>query len=220
MIEAVVYDMDGLLIDSEPFWREAEKEVFGALGVPLTDAMCEEVMGFRIDEVVHYWHERYPWQGRSFKEVENDVVERLIALVIERGTPMPGVQHSINFFRSKGIRLALASSSPMRIINAVLQKFEIASYFEVVYSAEFEAYGKPHPGTFITAAQQLGVLPSHCLVFEDSLNGVIAGKAAKMITIAIPESTSSQLHKFAVADAQLNSLLDVDETFWSQWNKA
>jgi HAD superfamily hydrolase (TIGR01509 family) len=211
MIEAVIFDMDGLLIDSEPLWRAAEKEVFSHVGITLTDDMCEQTVGLRINEVVQFWHSQYPWNNRTLDEVEHDVVQQLTQLIKDIGAPLPGVNYILGYFQQKGLRIALASSSNLNIIEMVLEKLEIGSYFEVVHSAQFEDYGKPHPAVFLTAAKQLKVEPTQCLVFEDSFNGIISAKAARMKTVAIPETIHRGKPKFNIADVLLNSLEEFND---------
>lgn len=206
--------MDGVLIDSEPFWRESEIAVFGRVGLRLTDAMCRETMGLRIDEAVDYWHRRHRWEVPATGEVADEIVGGLIELIQLRGELMPGARHALNFFRSRGVKLGLASSSAYRIINAVVERLGLAGEFDCVYSAEKEAYGKPHPGVYLTTAGKLGVEPTECLAVEDSLNGVLAAKAARMKCIAIPERTEQLDPRFAIADCVLDSLSDISEGLW------
>ena len=181
-----MFDLDGLLIDSEPLWREAEMEVFGSIGVHLTDEMCASTMGLRIDEVVDHWYRLSPWTGPERREVERRVVERLISLVREKGAALAGIDAALTCFRSLGLRLALASSSTHRIIEAALDRLELADEFEVVLSAEDEPAGKPDPAIYLSAASALRVRPESCIAIEDSPNGVRAAKAAGMTCIAIP----------------------------------
>lgn len=207
-LEAAVFDMDGVLVDSEPLWQEAEIEVFGTVGVELSRAMCEETMGLRIDEAVAHWHRRTPWDGPSQPEIADRVVAGVAARIAERGEPLPGVREALDACRRRGLRLALASSSPMPLIGAVLERFDLAGTFEVVVSADGEPYGKPHPGIYLTAADRLAVAPTACVAIEDSLNGVIAAKAARMRAVAIPLDPADP--RFGVADAVLTSLADLD----------
>lgn len=220
MIKAVIFDMDGVLIDSEPFWRESEIAVFGRVGLRLTDAMCRETMGLRIDEAVSYWHGRHRWEGPAPGEVADQIVVGLIKLIQLKGELMPGARHALDFFRSRGVRLALASSSAYRIINAVTEKLGLAGEFDSIYSAEEERYGKPHPGVYLTAADRLCVEPTECLAIEDSLNGVLAAKAARMKCVAIPEGTQRRDPRFAIADYVLDSLADLGEGIWNRLSEA
>jgi mannitol-1-/sugar-/sorbitol-6-/2-deoxyglucose-6-phosphatase len=219
MIEAVIFDMDGLLIDSEPLWQEAEINVFGKIGVHLTREECMQTMGYKISEVVPYWYKRKPWENKSFEELEAEIFEEAIRLIIEKGEPMKGVNYILDFFRDRKIRIGLASTSPIRIIKTVLSKLNISHYFEVLHSAEFEEYGKPHPAVFINAAKKLGLEAHSCLVFEDSFNGLIAAKSARMNTIAIPDKHYHHLTKFDIADYKLNNLTEFTDEHLEALNK-
>lgn len=198
--------MDGLLIDSEPHWRAAEIEIFGALGLILTEEQCMQTMGLRLDEVVRHWHERHPWQQRSLKEVESEILQAVEDRVNLYGTAMEGVAEILELFRRQNFRIALASSSSLRLITFVLRKLGIREAFEVVHSAEFEEYGKPHPAIFLSTARQLGLPPTQCLVFEDSFNGLIAAKAARMKAVAVPEGDAFAQTRYDFADLKLRSL--------------
>src|SRR5918995_6766764 len=130
-VDAIIFDMDGLLIDSEPLWRIAEVETLSAVGVPITEEDAVETTGLRTDEVVELWYARYPWPDPPKKAIEARIITRLIALARERGTLMPGVQETLEAVFGAGYPLAIASSSASEIIAAVLGTLGIASYFQV-----------------------------------------------------------------------------------------
>ena len=207
-IDAIIFDMDGLLIDSEPLWRIAEIEVLSAVGVPITEEDAIATTGLRTDEVVELWYARYPWPDPPKKEIEARIITRLIALARERGHSMPGAHETLETVFAAGYPLAIASSSTSEIIAAVLQTLGIERYFQVTQSAEHEPYGKPHPGVYIEAARRLGVEPWRCLAFEDSPNGVIAAKAARMRCIAVPDPALKDDRRLQAADLILPSLQD------------
>lgn len=201
MIKGVIFDMDGLLIDSEPFWRIAEIEAFAKLSCLLTDDMLQETMGMRNDEVVRYWVDHFEIEGVDYAALEMDILAKVQELVETKGQALPYVLECLEFFKNKQIPIALASSSPLGIIQSVVDTLGIEKYFKVMCSAEFEEYGKPHPAVFLAAANYLRVDPGRCLVFEDSLNGVIAAKAAKMHCVAIPDLRRDLDERFVLADA-------------------
>jgi len=210
MIKAVIFDMDGLLIDSEPLWRKAEIEIFGQVGIQLTENDCKETMGYRLNEVVDLWYDRQPWNGLSKKEVEEAILERVSQLILSEGTLMSGVKKTIDVCTELHLKIAIASSSPMKLIRSVVSLLGMNKSFDVLHSAEFELFGKPHPAVFISTAQKLEVLPSECLVLEDSLHGVISALSAKMSVVAIPDNIQYHNPKFQVADRVLKSLAELN----------
>lgn len=218
MIEAVIFDLDGLLIDSEPLWQEAEILVFKQVNLVLTPELCRQTQGLRIDEVVDYWYQQYPWTNLTKLAVEELIVAQVIELIHLKGEPFPGVEQAISFVQSQDVKIALASSSASIIIQAALQKLNLTEVFEEVYSAESEVLGKPHPGVYLTTARKLAVSPQSCLALEDSLNGVLAAKAAQMKCIAFPEALHQDNPKFAIADQILQSLTELNHGIWSQLN--
>ena len=217
-IAAVIFDMDGLLINSEPLWQEAEILIFEKVGINLTSELCQRTQGLRIDEVVEYWYQRYPWDNLTKLKVEELIVGKVIELIDFKGDALPGVEQAIAFVRSKNVKIALASSSSSIIIQAALKKLGLTKIFSEVYSAESEELGKPHPGVYLTTAKKLELAPQSCLALEDSLNGVLAAKAAKMQCIAIPEAMQQNNSKFAIADCILKSLEELDDSVWNSFN--
>jgi len=208
MLRAAIFDLDGLLIDSEPLWQRAEHELFATVGLQLSASEVAETTGLRIDEVVALRHRQQPWETPSVAELSEQIVTRVIALVLAEGVAKPGGARAITLCARAGLHLAVASSSPLRLIDASLARLGLRDQFAEVVSAEREPYGKPHPAVFLSAAARLGVAPTECLVFEDSLNGVIAAKAARMICVAVPERVDP---RFAIADAILPSLQAFDD---------
>jgi len=206
MIKCIIFDMDGLLVNSEPLWREAEKTVFKNIGTLLTDEMCRSVMGLRVDEVMQHWCKQFDIKNLTPKELENQVVEKVIQLIEAKAEAMCGVNQILNFFTQKKLKIALASSSVMKVIQAVVDSLKIAPFFNKIHSAEYEKFGKPHPDIFIHTAQYLNVMPSECLVFEDSLNGILAAKAARMKVVAVPENFETHDKRFIIADLIIKSL--------------
>jgi HAD superfamily hydrolase (TIGR01509 family) len=204
--EAVIFDMDGVLIDSEPTWKIAMEQVFASVGCHLTVSDFEKTTGLRIDQVVDYWYQYFPWENASPAAVVERIIQRMVELLSASGKPLPGVRESLAYFKSRGLKIGLATSSYEVLVETVLKTLDIRDYFLVTHSAEKEKYGKPHPAVYLTAAAMLGVDPLRCLVIEDSLNGVIAGKAARMQVICIPEKTHTPNPKLVVADYHFEDL--------------
>jgi mannitol-1-/sugar-/sorbitol-6-/2-deoxyglucose-6-phosphatase len=213
LIKAVIFDMDGVLIDSEPFWKIAEISSFNSVGVPLTGEMCETTVGMRIQEVTRYWFSKYTWdlKEKSFNELEDEIINGVISLIKSEGIPSEGVSEILDYITSKRLPMAIASSSSLKIINAVVDKFEIRKFFEVIHSAEIEKFGKPHPAIYLNTAKSLGIEPVFCLAIEDSFNGLQSAKDARMKTVVIPNPNFYDDPKFDIADLKLKSLLEFNE---------
>jgi HAD superfamily hydrolase (TIGR01509 family) len=213
-IEAVVFDMDGVLVDSEPIWRAVERDVFGGLvGVEVTDEDLFETMGVRVGDVVARWHRRFPWDEPSREDVARSIVDRVAEAIEREGAFHEEAIQAIDYVDALGLRLALASSSPMRLIRAVLSIGGLDDRFEVVLSAEDEERGKPDPAVYLSAARELGVPPERCLAVEDSINGVRSAKDAGMVCVAVP--VSGVTDGFEGADLVLGSIEEFDDRVWA-----
>lgn len=202
-----IFDMDGLLIDSEPFWRSAEIKIFSKLGIPFTEEMCRETVGIRIDEVVVYWNEKLS-MNMPVAETSEAIQLELIDMVLESGKPLNGVLETLDLLKQQNRICALASSSSMRIIEAVVNKLEIKDYFKILHSAEFEKQGKPHPDVFLTTATKLNVKPEDCIVYEDSKNGMLAGLRAGMKVVIIPELPDPHQEWHSQANLKWSSMIE------------
>lgn len=207
--DLVIYDMDGLLIDSEPFWRQAEIKVFGTVGLKLSEQDCIETTGYRFDEVVEHWWQRQQWTGKTKEQIHDEVIDEMENAITHHAKPMEGVNASLDFFKKQDVKLALASSSAMRLIKATVKKLKIEQYFDLLVSAEHERFGKPHPAVFLRTAETLNVRPERCLVLEDSFFGLLAAKSAKMKCIVIPDPVNYNQERFVIADWKAKSLDEV-----------
>ncbi len=212
MYKAVIFDMDGVLINSEPLWKIAEKHVFSSLGVKVSDDLVHITSALTAQEVCEFWYSRYPWEGKTFKEVEDDVVNMVIKLIGENDTRLPGVTEILRLFKEKDFKIGLASNSSHNLIEVILEKLEIRSYFDVISSADDVEKGKPNPAVYLYAAEKLGVNPSGCLVFEDSIVGITAAKNAGMKVIAVPAKEDFDKPEFETADYKIRSLKEFDLT--------
>ena len=213
MIEAVIFDMDGLLIDSEPFWQKTEKELFGELGVNVTPELHKKTFGYRIEEQIEFWYKIQPWENKNFDELKEKYQDIIMDFFQNKAKLINGAKYILDFFEKKKQKKALASSSDMVLIEAFLERFHLKEYFDVVHSAEYEGYGKPHPGVFISTEKKLKVRPVDCLVFEDSTAVVLAAKAVKMKTIAVPPYNHINKNDpiYEISDLKINSLTEFNE---------
>jgi len=208
---AAIFDMDGLLIDSEPFWAEAEKRVFSSVGVELSDALCQRTAAMTTREVTEFWYARFPWKHRSLEDVENDVIDCVEALIRERGQPMPGARQIVAQLHRNRWRVGLATNSPHRLIAAVLDRLDITGYFHGITSSEHVERGKPDPAVYLSTLEKLGVEAQDCVAFEDSTSGVMAAMAAGIRTIAVPPAQDFDNPAYSRADGKWRSLLEFSE---------
>ncbi|ELY6344320.1 hexitol phosphatase HxpB [Cronobacter muytjensii] len=210
-ILAAIFDMDGLLIDSEPLWDQAELEVMATLGVDTSRRHeLPDTLGLRIDLVVELWFAQQPWNGSSVAEVTQRIITRAITLVEEKRPLLPGVADAIALCKAQGLKVGLASASPLHMLERVLTLFDLREQFDVLASAEHLPYSKPHPQVYLDAAAKLGVDPLCCVTLEDSVNGMIATKAARMRSIVVPAEENRADARWALANVRLNSLTELE----------
>lgn len=208
MINTVLFDMDGLLLDTEPLWGESMLRVAKKHNIPITGERFKETTGLRIYEVTDYWAVKYPWEGHTATMVADEILDDIIALSKERGRVMPGIINALDLLKAHNYKIGLASSSPMRMIQALVNHFSIAHYFDCITSADAVELGKPHPAVFLHCAKELKSTALECAVLEDSVNGMLAGKAARMKVIVVPDAAHYNDMRFALADVKLRSMED------------
>ncbi len=213
-VTSAIFDMDGLLIDTEPVWRTAEVAVLAHYGVELTRSDVITSTGHEIGGVVAGWLRRRPSAGQPGEPLPAAVTDQITDLMIEHvsaeGEPMPGVREVIALFERWGLGLAIASSSPRRLIDAVCDRLGL-DRIAVRCSATEVARGKPEPDVYLAAASRLGDEPACCLALEDSVTGVAAAKAAGMRCIAVPDPHLAGDAGYGAADLVLDSLARLDE---------
>ncbi|UZR99467.1 hexitol phosphatase HxpB [Chondrinema litorale] len=203
MIRAVIFDMDGIIIDSEPLWKKAEKLVFTSMGVNVTEEQAAVTASLTTREVTEYWFNNSPWQNTPLHEVENAVIDKVGELIATQGKPIDGIANTLEFFKQRKFKIGLATNSPYQLIPLVLEKVGITHYFDAITSSDEAPKGKPDPAVYLTTAHKLDIPPQFCLAFEDSGSGLRAAKRAGMKAVAIPASFEYDHPKFDIADLKL-----------------
>ncbi len=204
-IKAIIFDMDGILVDSEPLWQKAEIKILHDLGIDVTPEMCEPLQGMKLPEAIEYWYNYKPWKNKSFDKIFDEMMAEM-KKNLQTVNAMSGVLDTINYYYNKKIPMAIASSSYMVLIEIVVDRLQIRDKIKILHSAEYEKAGKPFPDIFLTTAKKLGVQPADCLVFEDSVNGVKAAKAAGMRVVAIPYPENFNKPEFDIADKKIAAM--------------
>ncbi len=200
--------MDGLLVDSEPHWRAVEIGVFDMVGLHLTDEQCKLTTGLPTDAVVEYWFVRHPWDEsiRTRADIGAAIIAGAHEQIGRKAEPMPGALAVLQFFHERGIPMAIASASPMHLIEVVIDRMGIRSLLTTWHSATLEPHNKPAPDVYLGVARKLGVEPGCCIAFEDSGNGLKSAHAAGMITVAVPADFEIDDPKFQIANLIIPSL--------------
>jgi HAD superfamily hydrolase (TIGR01509 family) len=204
MIGAILFDMDGVLMDSEPLHLRATQFVLGDRASSFTERDNLAFVGATDPEMFRVLRILFDLSAPT-DELVSRKREHLIALVRAEGRPLPGVPEVPLGLRESGLRLGLVSASARPVIDAVLRALDLDRAFDTIVSGDEVARGKPAPDGFLMAARRLGTDPERCLVVEDSRNGVLAGKAAGMTVAAVPGPTT-QGQDFSPADLVLPSL--------------
>lgn len=206
-LEAVLFDMDGVIIDSEPLWSDAEKQLLARRNLPYSPSLKTAMMGRDARGAVGYLIEHY-----SLTESLGELIEernQLIAeLFKEHLKAIPGALDLVRSVIAAGILTGLVSSSPKPLVELALEKLVTTGLFDLTLSGDQVVRGKPAPDIYITAAEKLGVKPEYCLVIEDAPHGVAAAKDAGMCCLAI--STSVSVVELAMADKVVSGFEEVD----------
>lgn len=205
-MKAVIFDMDGLLIDSEPMWKSTEEKVFSALGVEVSDQLASLTASMTTREVTEFWFSRFPWQNRSLESVEKEVIERVGALIQQDGIAKRGVLQIIKMLKQHQCKIGLATNAPESLVPLVLEKLEIADYFDCTVSSSEVDQGKPNPDVYLLALDKLGVTATETLAFEDSASGLRAATAAKIRTIVVPSIQNFEDADFEEAELKIRHL--------------
>jgi sugar-phosphatase len=182
----------------------------GAMGIPLDEEAYATTIGLRTREFLEHWFRIYGVSQHLAPETEENITRRVIELVSQQGVLMPGVIESIDLFRQRGYRIGLATSSPMELVEAMLARTGLDGHFDAINSAALLPYGKPHPQVYLDCAQALGSAPLACVCLEDSFNGMIAAKAARMKCVVVPEPSVFHQDRWLAADSKLPSLAYLD----------
>ena len=206
MLKGAIFDMDGLMFDTEQIWQKNWKLIADEMGVTLAEEFKYNICGTSgalMNSVIEKYYGVEDGSG-----IAADCKKRVHDDLMESTPEKPGVHEILEFFRDAGVRIAVASSSSVEQIRRNLQNTNTEDFIEVIVSGTELKRGKPEPDIFLTAAEKLGIDPHECYVFEDAFNGVKAGRAAGCCTIMIPDQMQPTEEIRALADAVCASLFE------------
>ena len=201
----LIFDMDGLLIDSEVVWQKVECDLLATHGCLFSVDIARLHMGMRIDEAAAVMVREYGLDADPL-HFGNSLVDALLAEFESGIELMPGAAALMAEAAAWGGPVAIASSSPMRVVRHVVERFGWQQTLSVVCAGDEVARGKPAPDIFLLAAARLGLAPAACVVLEDSRNGARAARAAGMSCIAVPNAAYDPADFAAIADHIVPSL--------------
>jgi|SRR5690606_19992297 len=204
--KAILFDMDGVLLDSEPLWRIAEYETFLPFGIHLKSEDFKNTTGLKTNEVVEYRIREFNLDAQLQLKLERSILDIVKDLIRSKSHKNEGVEEISEWLNAHRIPRIIATSSPEEVVETVLETLNLKTTFPQYISAAKFPHGKPHPEVYLKACDVLKIKPYEATIIEDSVNGMIAGKAAKIHTCVVPEIENYNNPKFALADEKFRDL--------------
>ena len=207
MINAVIFDMDGVMIDSEPLWEKTERILLARRSIDYSPDYRDKIVGLNQRDSGRLLVDTFDLD-ETVEDIINERISILTSIYEEELELIPALVPLLEQLAREGYRLAVASSSPLRVVTFVLDMFSLYDHFLTVVSGDSVGNGKPHPDIYLHTADMLGVVPAECVAIEDSINGLRSAKGAGMYCIAIPDKRLTP-EQFKSADVILDSLREL-----------
>lgn len=209
-IKAVIFDLDGTLIDSMGLWKEIDIEFLAARGIEYKDDLQEKIEGMSFTETAVFCKEYYHL-SESVEELKEIWIRMAKDKYRYEVLAKPGALEFLHILKQRGVKMGIATSNSEELIDAVNEAYHFDEYMSCIVTACSVNKGKPEPDVYLEAARQLGVAPQECLVFEDIVKGIEAGKRAGMKVCAIEDSYSlaQKEEKRACSDYYIESYEEI-----------
>jgi len=208
MIKAVIFDMDGVIVDSEYYHYIVEKRILKKIGIDLSFEEAKKHAGMKTETFFRKILENHKKKA-DINELVKEKQKLVIDILKKRAKPIPGSIKLINLLKKNKIKLGIASSGKRERVEIILSKFKIRNKFDVVVTAEDVEHGKPDPEIFLLASKKIGIKPEECIVIEDSTNGVKAAKKAGMKCIGFVSKNSGK-QDLSEADIVVDDMRKID----------
>lgn len=211
-IEAILFDMDGSLVDSMWIWKSIDIAYLNKYGYECPKDLQKNIEGLSVIETAYYFKNNFNIPA-SIEEMINDWNDMAYDNYINKVFLKPGALKLLDYCKNNNIKLGICSSNTRHLIHSVLKERKVYDYFDVIISGEDVVCGKPNPETYLKGASSLNVSPKNCLVFEDIINGIQAGNAANMHTIAVEDEYSQyqKEEKISLAEYYIKDFNDLWE---------
>lgn len=211
-VEAVIFDLDGTLVDSMWMWRSIDIEYLNRFGIELPEELQSEIAGMSFSETAVYFKERFGLPD-SLEKIKSDWNQMAWDKYMHEVPLKEGVLELLTYLKQNQIPAGIATSNSRELVDLIVKRHGISEYFASIRTSCEVAKGKPSPDIYLLVAQDLGVEPTKCLVFEDILMGVMAGKNANMKVCAVYDEFSvvEQEEKIKLADYFVTSMSEVLE---------
>jgi len=208
-MKAVIFDLDGVIIDSEPIYLQINKKVLHHFGIASSTEDFNQSVGMTTVGTFTMLKEKYqfPYTIEELVAYHHEVVWDTFTNL--NAEPIDGIRELLTTLKEHKIPMAVASSSPKKVINVIINKFELKEYFNYIVSGEEVSHGKPAPDIFLATAKQLAIAPADCVVIEDSKNGLIAAKKAGMTCIGF-QNLNSGNQDLSQADLIVDAITEID----------
>ena len=191
-IQAVIFDIDGTLVDSMRVWYEIDIEYFKLLGISMPPTIQKDIEGMSFTETAVYFKETFQITEKTIDDIKLDWIRMAHEKYLYEITAKPGARQFMKMLKDKGVKIGCATSNEKSLAMAALKPHGFTEYVDSVRTACEVCAGKPAPDIYLKVAEDLGVCPENCLVFEDIPNGMRAGKAAGMTVIGVEDESAKQ----------------------------
>ena len=210
MIKGVIFDMDGTLLDSMPFWRTCSSDFLRAKGLTPEEGLDEKMATMSIDEGGVYLQQRY-FPNKTADEINREVSDHLIDAYAHTIVAKSGAVEALRGLKARGIKVALATASERCHSDPAFERLGVMDCFDGLYTCGQAGRGKSHPDVFLLAAREMGLSPAECAVVEDAPHALRTAKAAGFVTVAVPDESMDWAEAQTYADHTLSSLTDWEE---------